>query len=149
MKEENLRDRLYREPLWPKKMTIEEAFEEGGKMARGEIEGESQYEIAARAFTRAILECAERNQEKWNKVSEKIDESKRPENRGENWCKPGKGQDLLLDAMQLFEREVADKEYREASNRIAPSMFQASHAFQIAYNIFKEEERDKEGEKVK
>jgi len=132
------REWLYKKPLMPPKMTSDEAFELGKKVARGEVKGETAYDVAARAFARAIVECVERHPKEWKKVAKKFTEAKKPENTGENWSKRGKGEDLLFEGIHLFEKSVADDEYKKIVEEIAPSMFQAGWAFQVAFKILEE-----------
>lgn len=129
----SLREKLYAQPHTWEPKTPEEMFEAGKRAAKGEAGAMNGYSAAATAFARAILECADRHPEGWLKVHRMITESKKPENTGDNWYR--KGQDLLLDAISLFQKEIADDDYRNESDRIGPSAFQAGWAFQQVWFI--------------
>ncbi len=87
------------------------------------------YNTAALIYAKAIMECGKRHPKEWQKVADKIEKSK--DYSGDKWY--DKGQDLLLEAMHVFDKKVADKKFKETERRIGPSGFQAGWAFQHAY----------------
>jgi len=128
---------LNREPLWPPHLTAEQAFEEGRRMGAGEKpEGEDSYSMAARAYARIIVECADRHPEGWRVIANII---KSIEKCPVGFHERGGGQDILLNAIGLFDKCVADEQHKADERRIGPSGFQAGWAFQAAHRALESE----------
>lgn len=95
-------------------------------------ESAAAYNKAGIDYSNAILECAKRHPKEWQKVSDKIKESKKYS--GDEWYKTG--QDLLLEAMHIFDKKVADRKFKAIERKIGPTGFQAGWAIQHAYYNF-------------
>jgi hypothetical protein len=92
------------------------------------------YNAASQKYSDAILDCIKRNPDKG--FISKMEEMSKKKNRGKHFHETGKGEDLLIEAMGIFDDKVADKTFKSIEKDIGPTGFQAGWAFQRAYYNF-------------